>query len=94
MPRQSRSPSQNSASHGHPTGETIPDRLHKRQSQRDARNPAVMLCDPLDGPSSDALPFHEDEMYGSDSDVETIGLYHQSELSDEHTVCTLPVNSM
>ena len=94
MPHQSRSLSHNSASHGHPTGETIPDRLHKRQSRRDAHNPAVMLCDSLDGPLSDALPFHEDEMYGLDSDVETVGLYHRAKSSDEHTVCTLHVNSM
>jgi hypothetical protein len=34
----------------------------------------LMLSDPLDSPSSDARSFDEDDMYGSDSDVETISL--------------------
>ncbi|KAN0128954.1 hypothetical protein V8E53_013216 [Lactarius tabidus] len=34
----------------------------------------LMLSDPLESPSSDALSFDEDDMYGSDPDVETISL--------------------
>ena len=33
-----------------------------------------MLSDPLLNPSSDAQSFDEDDMYGSDPDVETISL--------------------
>ena len=34
----------------------------------------IMLSDPLDSPSSDAKSFDEEDMYGSDSDVETVSL--------------------
>jgi hypothetical protein len=34
----------------------------------------LMLSNPLDSPSSDARSFDEDNMYGSDSDIETISL--------------------
>jgi hypothetical protein len=98
MSAQSKSITQDFAPQGHLTDETIPDLSSKRQFRRDTRNPSVMLCDPLDSPSSAPLPFHEDEMYGSDSDVETIILNPnskgQARLSDEHTVCSLPTIPM
>jgi hypothetical protein len=34
----------------------------------------LMLSDPLESPSSDALAFDEDDMYGLDPDVKTISL--------------------
>jgi hypothetical protein len=34
----------------------------------------LMLSDPLESPSSDTMSFDEDDMYGSNSDVETISL--------------------
>jgi hypothetical protein len=34
----------------------------------------LMLSDPLESPSSDALSFDEDDMYGLDPDAETISL--------------------
>ena len=50
-----------------------------------------MLSDPLDSPSSDAKSFDEDDMYGSDSDVETISLKRPSQVaapdSDASLVC-------
>ncbi|KAN0127850.1 hypothetical protein V8E53_014297 [Lactarius tabidus] len=41
---------------------------------RSGRPSPLMLSDPLDSPSSDARSFDDDDMYGSDSDVETISL--------------------
>src|ERR1700761_7919749 len=50
-----------------------------------------MLSDPLDSPTSDTRSFDEDDMYGSDSDVETISLKHPCKApttgSDAPLVC-------
>ena len=50
-----------------------------------------MLSDPLDSPSPDAKSFDEDDMYGSDSDVEIISLRHPCQAaapdSDASLVC-------
>ena len=48
----------------------------------------VLFQDPIDDESSDAESFNEDDMYGSDPDVETISLISRStsnvlELNDE-----------
>jgi hypothetical protein len=52
-----------------------------------------MLCDPLDSSSSDTQSFDEDDMYGSDSGMETISLKpsskEQARSADEHMVCNL-----
>jgi hypothetical protein len=52
-----------------------------------------MFSDPLDSPSSDSKSFDEDDMYGSDSDVETISMKPSSNEQDRsptgHMVCTL-----
>jgi hypothetical protein len=54
------------------------DRTNDNDSQQSphqcARLSPLMLSDPLESPSSDALSFDEDDMYGSDTDVETISL--------------------
>ena len=51
----------------------------------------LMLSDPLDSPTSDTRSFDEDDMYGSDSDVETISLKRPCEApateSDASLVC-------
>jgi hypothetical protein len=44
---------------------------HQYQSGRPS---PLMLSDPLESPSSDMISFDEDDMYGSNSDVETISL--------------------
>ena len=50
-----------------------------------------MPSNPLDSPSSDAKSFDEHDMYGSDSDVETISLKHLCQAaatdSDASLVC-------
>jgi hypothetical protein len=67
-------------------------RSFQRKAQRDIRDP-TMLSDPLDGSSSDTQSFDEDEMYGSDSGVETISLKPNSKedagSADELMVCKL-----
>src|ERR1700761_4607919 len=51
----------------------------------------IMLSDPLDSPSSDAQSFDEEDMYGSDPDVETVGLKQPcqglSSASNESLAC-------
>jgi hypothetical protein len=49
-----------------------------------------MLSEPLDSSSDDTKSFDEEDMYGSDSDIETISLPGRSrevEESPDHTVC-------
>jgi hypothetical protein len=52
-----------------------------------------MFSDPVDGSSSDTQSFDEDDMYGSDSGVETISLAPlsntQAKTTGEHMVCGL-----
>ena len=52
-----------------------------------------MLSDPLDSTSSDEMSFNEEDMYGSDPDVETISLGSASntkvQSSDEDLVSVL-----
>src|SRR3984885_10279719 len=63
----------------------------KRTSHKISFNPDVMFSEPLDSPSSDAKSFNEDDMYGSDSDVETYSLGYGSEediqSSNQDMVC-------
>ena len=47
---------------------------HKQKHKRNVRSSPILFSDPLDSPSSDAKSFDEDEMYGLDSDGETISL--------------------
>ena len=51
-----------------------PNRKGRRTPRRKVRSPQAMFPDPLDSPSSDTKSFDEDDMYGSDSGVETISL--------------------
>lgn len=80
----------NAASHGHQTDDHSPDQTNLRTSRKDPRNPPSMLSDPIDSPSSDTKSFDEDDMYGSDSDVETISLKpdsdEQTRVVNEHMV--------
>ena len=59
--------------------------------RRRAYHSPLMLSDPLDSPTSDTRSFDEDDMYGSDSDVETISLKRPCEApateSDASLVC-------
>jgi hypothetical protein len=56
-----------------------------------------MFLDPLESPSSDAKSFDEDDMYGSDSGVETISLASGSkgtvESPDENKVYPLTIHT-
>jgi hypothetical protein len=55
----------------------------------------LMLTDPLKSPSSDTMSFDEDDMYGSNSKVETISLrpfWIQQQLdANEAMVCVRPL---
>ena len=68
-----------------------------RLAQEQACHSPIMLSDPLDSPSSDVKSFDEEDMYGSDPDVETISLKQpgqvQSSASDDALACPalLPV---
>jgi len=63
----------------------------RRPSRQGAYHSPLMLSDPLDSPSSDAKSFDEDDMYGSDSDAETISLKRPCQAaapdSDASLVC-------
>lgn len=65
---------------------------HKRNPRRNFRSPPAMLSDPLDSSSSDTQSFDEDDMYGSDSGVESFSLNPDSEEEERSTtdsvVCT------
>jgi hypothetical protein len=67
------------------------DRTYKRKARRDGPNPPSMLLDPIDSSSSDTKSFDEDDMYGSDSGVETISLKPDSKeearSTNEYMVC-------
>jgi len=63
-------------------GDRSDSATHEAQQEQDVQQPSRtspitlsdMLSDPLESPSSDTMSFDEDDMYGSDSDVETISL--------------------
>lgn len=80
-----------SASPGHHAAGTAADQTYRRKARRDIRDPPTMLSDPLDGSLSDNQSFDEDDMYGSDSDIETISLKPESEeqarSTNEYIVC-------
>ena len=63
----------------------------QQPSQQGVYHSPLMLSNPLDSPSSDAKSFEEDDMYGSDSDIETISLKHPCQAaapdSDASLVC-------
>jgi hypothetical protein len=62
------------------------------QSQRRARASPIMLSDSLQETSSDEISFDEDDMYGSNSGVETYSLkpvlQSQQSHAFEGSVCT------
>ena len=68
------------------------DQKHDLKAWRSVRTSAIPFSDPLESTSSDSKSFDEDDMFGSDSDVETISLKPSLEgceqSSNEHLVCT------
>ena len=72
---------------------TLPINNHTqpRPLREAAYHSPLMLSDPLDSPTSDTKSFDEEDMYGSDSDVETISLKHPCKApatdSDASSVC-------
>lgn len=78
----------------HKAPNNAPDQKHRQKARRDVRNPPTMFSDPLDSSSSDTRSFDDDDMYGSDSGVETISLKHdlkeKARDNKETMVCTCP----
>ncbi|KAN0133107.1 hypothetical protein V8E53_009137 [Lactarius tabidus] len=56
----------------------IRHKVNKRQQRRPDPSELLLFSDPLDGTSSDEQSFDEEDMCGSDSDVETISLGFRS----------------
>jgi hypothetical protein len=83
---------------GHQANKMVPDRKHRRKVRKDDNNPPTMLSDPLDSSSSDAQSFDEDDMYGSDSGVETISLKpdsnNEARETEEMMVCVWLIKSI
>lgn len=73
---------------------SVPDQKHVWKSRRHVHTPRIMFLDPSDDPLSDAESFDKDDMYGSDSGVETISLRSGSKEQDQQLnecmVCTCP----
>ena len=67
------------------------DQKHDLKAWRSVRSSAIPFSDSLESTSSDSKSFDEDDMFGSDSDVETIslkpGLKDHEQSSNEHLVC-------
>ena len=67
-------------------------KIHKRG------DPPSMFTDPLDSSSSDDMSFDEEDMYGSDPDVESISLGAGSndnmQCLDEEVVCVPPAHAI
>jgi hypothetical protein len=82
---------------GYQSADKAPDQKRKQKGQRSVRNSPIMFSDPINDSSSDTQSFDEDDMYGSDSGVETISLAPPSNAQDgmtnEHIVCHLPYQS-
>lgn len=63
-----------SSAQAHQVDDGVHDRKPKQKVNRKTCTSPIMLSDPLESPSSDEKSFDEDDMYGSDSGVETISL--------------------
>jgi hypothetical protein len=78
----------------HKAPNNAPDWKHRWKARRDVCNPPTMFSDPLDSSSSNTRSFDDDDMYGSDSGVETISLKHdlkeKARDNKETMVCTCP----
>ena len=57
-----------------PDAGRAPNWMGRQRSHQKVHSPQAMFPNPLDSSSSDAKSFDEDDMYGSDSGVETISL--------------------
>ena len=68
-------------------------KTQKRRKRRHDSSDLLLFSDPLDGTSSDEQSFDEADMFGSDSDAETISLgfksNDQKNLFDEQVVCII-----
>jgi hypothetical protein len=65
----------------------------KHQKRRHDPSDLLLFSDPLDGTSSDEQSFNEEDMFGSDSDAETISLGFKSndkkQSFDDQVVCII-----
>lgn len=72
---------------------TVFKRVNKRRKFHQDPEELLLFSDPLDGSSSDEQSFDEDDMCGSDSDVETISLGFRSNVQtrqmDAPVVCSM-----
>ena len=81
-----------------PRGSTQVEKVKEHRKFRRCGDLHSMFSDPLDSTSSDEMSFDEEDMYGSDPDVETISLVSASNdkelCSDEDVVCVQPTHLM
>ena len=73
-PTTSKAPGASSASNSSKTDPSIPVGQKSMRNLRSGSTSMTMLSDALDNTSSDEMSFDEEDMYGSDPDVETITL--------------------
>ena len=68
----------------------VPQR-QKRRKRHHEDGDHFLFSDPLDGTSSDEMSFDEEDMFGSDSDAETVSLAVKTNKKkrsfNEHAVC-------
>ena len=81
-----------------PRGSTQVEKVKEHHKFRRCGDLHSMFSEPLDSTSSDEMSFDEEDMYGSDPDVETISLVSASNdkelCSDEDVVCVQPTHLM
>lgn len=73
------------------------NRKRRRAHRRNIKTSTILFYNAVDGSASDTKSFDEDDMYGSDSDVETISLKPHSDTQPtmtneqgmQRTVCNL-----
>ena len=74
-------------------GTVIKRKTQRRRKRRHDPSELLLFSDPLDGTSSDEQSFDEEDMFGSDSDAETISLgfrsKDQKQLFDDQVVCII-----
>ena len=76
----------------HTVTTNISNMCHFLIGKRHIQDMPLMLSDPLDSSSSDTMSFDEEDMFGSDSDIEIISLPSGSqdevENAQDNMVCT------
>ena len=77
---------------------TMMCKIHRHRQRRDNPSDLVLFSDSLDGTSSDEQSFDDDDMFGSDSDAQTISLplkpNSDKNSCDEQVVCISPSISL